>query len=230
MINSSHRSVKSDKMNIDKVANTPPLAMSEGWPEKDITLSDSQEAALNENLVKTGGGTVVSEEKSERHNVADLSVSPAHNPLPTSPFPAVDPQTFPNLLAVQEDEAVDSDSDDPNQGQALGSKTASFYIGGDETRSPPLPRVGSESQATTAPAAPWKVPGEGSAVVEFTPPDGGYSWVVALAACFINLWIIGFTKSYGVLYVAIREAFPEASAYHISWMPSLLSTVGLLTG
>lgn len=217
-------------MNIDKVANTPPLAMSEGWPAKDINLSGSQEAASNESAVKTGGGAAVSEEKPERHNVADPSQSPAHQRPATSPFLPVDPKPSPRLLAVQEDEAGDSDSDDPSQAKTLASKTASFYIGGDETRSPPPPRVGKQNPVTTAaPAAPWKVPGEGTAVVEFTPPDGGYSWVVALAACFINLWIIGFVKSYGVLYVAIREAFPEASAYHISWLPSLLSTVGLLT-
>lgn len=218
-------------MNIDKVANTPPLTMSEGWPAKDTALSDNQEATFNEGVVKTGGGANLSEEQPERHNIAEASPASAHRHVPACPsfFPPVDPKPpSTRLPAIQKDDAEDSDSDDPNQRQALGSKTASFYIGGDEARSPTLKRERKGSQGT--PAAPWKVPGEGTTVVEFTPPDGGYSWVVALAACFINLWIIGFTKSYGVLYVAIREAFPEASAYHISWLPSLLSTVGLLTG
>ncbi|XP_076034827.1 monocarboxylic acid transporter silnoon [Oratosquilla oratoria] len=63
---------------------------------------------------------------------------------------------------------------------------------------------------------------------EFTPPDGGYGWVVALAACIVNMWIVGFIKSYGVLYMGIRQAFPGTSAYVASWCPALLATTGLI--
>uniref|UniRef100_A0A6A7FTT1 Monocarboxylate transporter n=1 Tax=Hirondellea gigas TaxID=1518452 RepID=A0A6A7FTT1_9CRUS len=62
----------------------------------------------------------------------------------------------------------------------------------------------------------------------FTPPDGGYGWVVVFAACMAQVWIIGFIKSYSVLYVEILAEFPESTAYHASWIPALLTTVGLL--
>lgn len=66
--------------------------------------------------------------------------------------------------------------------------------------------------------------------LEFTPPDGGYGWVIVIAACVVQIWIMGFIKSYSVLYVQIIAAFPNSSAYHASWIPALLSTIGLLVG
>ncbi|KAK8402361.1 hypothetical protein O3P69_000642 [Scylla paramamosain] len=213
---------------VDKVANAPPLVMAEGWPARNGLRSDNHEVAhppQGVGVKDTGAGSRVSEELPARYNVAHPSSSSLPVHLTASPGHPADPRLTPRLHPVLQHDARGpaSDSDDPDQ--ALGSKAASFYIGGDDALSPPITRQKSQ----TGPGTPWKVPGAGSRVVEFTPPDGGYGWVVALAACFINLWIIGFTKSYGVLYVAIRETFPEASAYHISWVPSLLSTVGLLT-
>lgn len=213
-------------MTIDKVANMPPLPMVKGWPAKDTADSENQETALNEGtgVVETGPGTALPEEQVVRHSVAEPFTSSPAVHLTASPGHLTDPRPSPRLQPVLEDDTLHTESDSDDPGQTLGSKAASFYIGGDETLSPP-PREKSRAVSGT----PWKVSGAGIAVAEFTPPDGGYGWVVALAACFINVWIIGFTKSYGVLYVAIREAYPEASAYHISWLPSLLSTVGLLT-
>lgn len=216
---------------VDRVANAPQLAKAEGWPARTRYRSESHEAAHPSQGVgarDTGAGNRESEEQLARHNVAHPSSSSLPVHLTASPAHPADPRLTPRLHPVLQHDARGpaSDTDDPEQ--TLGSKAASFYIGGDDTLSPAITRQ--KSQTGPGPGTPWKVPAAGSRVVEFTPPDGGYGWVVALAACFINLWIIGFTKSYGVLYVAIRETFPEASAYHISWLPSLLSTVGLLTG
>ena len=65
---------------------------------------------------------------------------------------------------------------------------------------------------------------------EFIPPDGGVGWVVVVAACVVNSWSLGFVKSYSLLYVKIIEAFPGSSAYQISFIPAMLSTIGLLLG
>ena len=225
------RSVPGDNLRnmnitIDKVANTPPLAIAEGWPARNKPNSDNHEIVLNEAKgdIEIGADIIVSEEQPVRHHVPDPSSSLPSVRLTESPGHPIDTKLSPRLQPVLQNDAQTSanDSDDPEQ--TLESKAASFYIG-DETLSPPP-----HEKTQTASGIPWKVSVAGTEVVEFTPPDGGYGWVVALAACFINLWIIGFTKSYGVLYVSIRETYPEASAYHISWVPSLLSTVGLLTG
>ncbi|KAF2362374.1 Major facilitator superfamily [Trinorchestia longiramus] len=63
----------------------------------------------------------------------------------------------------------------------------------------------------------------------FTAPDGGYGWVVVIAACMANTCINGFFKSYTVFYATIREAFPDSSAYHASWIPSLFAGLSLFT-
>lgn len=214
---------------VDRVANAPPLTMAEGWPARSGVRGDNHEITHTPQGVgvkDTGTGNRTSEEQPGRYDVAHPSSCSLPVHLPASPAHPADPRLTPRLHPVLQHDAraPASDTDDPEQGSE--SKAASFYIGGDDALSPPITR----QKSLTGPSTPWKVPAAGSRVVEFTPPDGGYGWVVALAACFINLWIIGFTKSYGVLYVAIRETFPEASAYHISWVPSLLSTVGLLTG
>ena len=62
----------------------------------------------------------------------------------------------------------------------------------------------------------------------FTPPDGGYGWVVVVAACVANIWIVGFVKSYSLVYVEILAAYPESSAYHASFIQAMLTTIGLL--
>ncbi|KAA0191871.1 hypothetical protein HAZT_HAZT004617, partial [Hyalella azteca] len=67
-------------------------------------------------------------------------------------------------------------------------------------------------------------------MLEFVPPDGGFGWVIVMAACVVNMWIVGFIKSYSLIYVELKAAFPDASAYHASWIPALLSTIGLLVG
>ena len=65
---------------------------------------------------------------------------------------------------------------------------------------------------------------------EFVPPDGGYGWVIVLAACVVNCWTVGFIKSYSVFYVDIIDTFPNSSAYQASYIPALLATIGPLIG
>ena len=60
----------------------------------------------------------------------------------------------------------------------------------------------------------------------FIPPDGGYGWIVALAACLIRIFSIGFLRSYGFLHVHISAANPDATAYEVSWIPSMLGLIG----
>lgn len=64
----------------------------------------------------------------------------------------------------------------------------------------------------------------------FTPPDGGYGWVVVMAAFFAQIWIVGFIKCYSMMYIEIIAAFPLSSAYHASWIQAMLTTLGLLFG
>ena len=139
--------------------------------------------------------------------------------------------------ALKEDSNSESDS--------LGSnKAASFYIGDDQQMlpqpmSPPLEHTQPPEEPTSPPVSMPLQPSTRRVHISeapikkapvFVPPDGGYGWIVALAACLSNLWIVGFIKSYGVLYLHIRGTFPEASAYQASWLPALLTTLGLLIG
>lgn len=222
----------------EKVASSPALAPIEGWSTEDTSLSEDEVAALH---LAMGVGMSASvsangqEEQPERHTLPDLSALPQQSN--GAIMNSMDPKSSvvrlqPVLEAHENGSLASGDSDDREH---LSSKAASFYIGGDdgthardgrvfsprESVSSPLPSVGSPRLSVMA-AKTKPIP--------FTPPDGGYGWVVALSACFINVWIVGFIKSYGVIYVAVRNAFPEASAYHASWLPSLLSTVGLLIG
>lgn len=215
---------------MDKVASSPALSMTEGWPDEESALSENEVAALN---VAMGMGMSVSantEEAPERHTVADLtSIGPSGR---ASTLPPGDLMSSVVRLqpVLEASEAVEEGSEGSNAPtDESDQKVASFYIGGDDGFSPREDKVSSPRSSVVGPRL---VPlDEGDArgkAIEFTPPDGGYGWVVALSACFINVWIVGFVKSYGVLYVEVRNAFPEASAYHASWLPSLLSTVGLL--
>lgn len=62
----------------------------------------------------------------------------------------------------------------------------------------------------------------------FVPPDGGYGWLVAFAAFLVQFWITGLLKSFGVIYMEIMLLHPTASASIASWIPAILSTLGLV--
>nr|XP_027228444.1 uncharacterized protein LOC113820306 [Penaeus vannamei] len=229
---------------MDKVASSPALATAEGWPvEETPALSENEVAALG---VALGVGMSVianTEETPERHTVADLasldhasalnlaSVSQSTEDVVLGSSSRL--QTLPETSeGSQEDAGSAAAEGEEDSSQASGNKVASFYIGDEHGCTRDLPPAGVPDPSLRPPLPPRRVQIQEleakKTTVEFTPPDGGYGWVVALAACVVNFWIVGFIKSYGVLYVHVRNAFPDASAYHASWLPALLSTIGLI--
>lgn len=223
---------------MDKVASSPALPTIDGWTAEETPLSENETAALTVALGMGMSVSAATEEPQERHTFADLA-SLVPDALPTLP-PIENVGTLPmmansnsnlrlqTLTETSEGDSRDSGSEaDPEESPT--KKVASFYIGDDQGCTRELPQTGSLQQLPQA-VRRVQIQAEQTKLktVEFTPPDGGYGWVVALAACLVNVWIVGFIKSYGVLYVHVRSAFPEASAYHTSWLPALLSTIGLL--
>lgn len=57
--------------------------------------------------------------------------------------------------------------------------------------------------------------------------DGGYGWLVVFGAFFVQFWVAGLVKSYGVLFVEILEIFPDSSTAVASWIPAILSALCL---
>ncbi|XP_050451577.1 monocarboxylate transporter 13 isoform X1 [Cataglyphis hispanica] len=61
----------------------------------------------------------------------------------------------------------------------------------------------------------------------YVPLDGGYGWVVVFGAFFVQFWVTGLVKSYGVLYVEVMETFKDSSASVASWIPAILTCLCL---
>ncbi|XP_072746232.1 monocarboxylate transporter 12 [Anoplolepis gracilipes] len=61
----------------------------------------------------------------------------------------------------------------------------------------------------------------------YVPLDGGYGWVVVFGAFFVQFWVAGLVKSYGVLYVEVMETFKDSSAAVASWIPAILTCLCL---
>ncbi|XP_012251939.2 monocarboxylate transporter 13-like isoform X2 [Athalia rosae] len=55
---------------------------------------------------------------------------------------------------------------------------------------------------------------------ELVPPDGGWGWLVLIAAVTVNFLIPGTVKSFGVLFVEFLEVF-DASPAAAAWIPAL---------
>lgn len=52
------------------------------------------------------------------------------------------------------------------------------------------------------------------------PPDGGWGWVVVLAAFFQSALVFGVLRSFGVFFVDFVAVFEEGSA-RVSWITSI---------
>ncbi|CAG7818808.1 unnamed protein product [Allacma fusca] len=70
---------------------------------------------------------------------------------------------------------------------------------------------------------------EMSATLERAPPDGGWGWVVVLAAFLVNMIADGVTFSFGVFYVEFNSYFGESKS-KTAWIGSLLASMPLLSG
>ncbi|XP_066591120.1 monocarboxylate transporter 13 [Prorops nasuta] len=55
---------------------------------------------------------------------------------------------------------------------------------------------------------------------DLVPPDGGWGWLVLLAAVAVNFLIPGTIKSFGVLFVEFIEVFKATNA-EAAWIPAL---------
>lgn len=63
--------------------------------------------------------------------------------------------------------------------------------------------------------------------IKYVPLDGGYGWVIVCGAFFVQFWVTGLMKSYGVLYVEVMETFKDSTASVASWIPAILSCLCL---
>ena len=43
----------------------------------------------------------------------------------------------------------------------------------------------------------------------FHPPDGGYGWVIVLAAFFVQFFVLGTMNNFGILFTELLEEFQE---------------------
>ena len=66
--------------------------------------------------------------------------------------------------------------------------------------------------------------------INLEPLDGGYGWVVVFGAFFVQFWVAGLVKSYGVFYVEVLELYRNSSATLASWIPAILSCLCLALG
>lgn len=66
--------------------------------------------------------------------------------------------------------------------------------------------------------------------IKYVPLDGGYGWVIVCGAFFVQFWVTGLMKSYGVLYVEVMETFKDSTASVASWIPAILSCLCLALG
>lgn len=55
---------------------------------------------------------------------------------------------------------------------------------------------------------------------ELVPPDGGWGWLVLIAAVMVNVLIPGMIKSFGVLFVVFMNEF-KASPPTAAMIPAL---------
>lgn len=79
-----------------------------------------------------------------------------------------------------------------------------------------------KGRARETPAAPV-------VVVVIVPPDGGYGWVITLAAFLCNCVVDGIIFSFGLVIADLALSFSEPVS-KVAWVGSLLSGFYLLAG
>ncbi|XP_061846495.1 monocarboxylate transporter 10 [Colius striatus] len=89
--------------------------------------------------------------------------------------------------------------------------------------SPAAPSGENGAQPRAAPEAPGNAGSPGNAAPE--PPEGGWGWVVMLAAMWCNGAVFGIQNSCGVLFVSMLELFggskDEQMVFKTAWVSSL---------
>ncbi|KAI5097675.1 solute carrier family 16, member 2 (thyroid hormone transporter) [Silurus meridionalis] len=67
--------------------------------------------------------------------------------------------------------------------------------------------------------------GENDIAGQFVPPEGGYGWLVALAATWCNGSIFGIQNSFGILHVMLAQEHVDpsdnASQFRVAWVGAL---------
>ncbi len=63
----------------------------------------------------------------------------------------------------------------------------------------------------------------------FSPPDGGWGWVVVFASFMINLISDGVSLSFGVIFMELVDYFGESKS-KTAWVGSLFLSIPLITG
>lgn len=62
------------------------------------------------------------------------------------------------------------------------------------------------------------------------PLDGGYGWVICLAAMTLNFILDGIGYAFSVFIPSFQEAFQGASKSSVAWIGALLGGVYMLSG
>lgn len=94
------------------------------------------------------------------------------------------------------------------------------------------PLIAKSRELRSIKANKWKRVNEGRIpqCSNVNTPDGGYGWVIVFGAFFVQFWVAGLVKSYGVLFVEVMETYSDSSAAVASWIPAILSALCLALG
>lgn len=93
------------------------------------------------------------------------------------------------------------------------------------------PLIAKSRELRSIKANKWKHVNEGQIPqCSVNSPDGGYGWVIVFGAFFVQFWVAGLVKSYGVLFVEVMETYSDSSAAVASWIPAILSALCLALG
>ncbi|XP_074095857.1 monocarboxylic acid transporter silnoon [Cotesia typhae] len=179
---------------------------------QEYNISGSTSAVVNdENLNQNLLGSLFSIHSAP---VYDLNT---HKVSPTRPSASLVQATAISTPVVPPHLSPDVDDEDNDNLLTISSLTARPLIAKSrEIRS-------SKKSANRKKSKDHKRPNNATLV----PLDGGYGWVVVGGAFFVQFWVAGLVKSYGVLYVEVMETFKDSTAAVASWIPAILSCLCL---